>query len=900
MFAVLGLAILCGGCPVALAQTVEITATVAPFGGTLSVGAPYNKSGSSISFTANAGAAITITATLLNPTTSAFVSWTENDVALTASTDLNFTTAAGVNRDFVANFNNPPRLVSAKKIRKRSTVKFLATWIPNIEGADTFPAFYYGPTVNNQDVIQAEDGLGNRGMRGTFPVTVSAIVSGLPASYTLKWRAFAGTNGITTSDPPQNVEDPNYVFDDGVDLPTIDLDFFAQVRRSATSATLSADVLPVQNEATAVLEYGLSAAYGSTSGPIALTSFGDGSLNSRRVDFLLTALSPSTTYHYRVKADNRDTSGAGGETATGDRTFTTLARPYIVAVSASPPHGGTVSGGGMFAEFGVATVIATPNSGFAFVNFTEAGVQVSTSRNITFGVGGDRTLVANFAVLPGHHTIAASASPANGGTVSGAGAFPDGQNVTLVATPNSGFTFLNWTEGTTIASTTASYSFPANADRNLVANFIPVGQTYLLTLSATGDANGFIFTDPEGEFVAAPAGVRQRRFPAGTVVSLDPFDARGYFVRWSDDASGSAVPLAVTMDRDKSVSAEFVPYAAAAGTYRGTITDATGAPVGLIVGTVTRTGRYTLVIYRRGQIFRRAGPLFDDGKFSVSILDALTSQNLELIFTFNTQGSAISLEQVVNATRSAAGSIRRAFTLYSSKNPAPPAGRYTLLLPADATQLGLSTYPQGTGYATLVISTTGVVSVTGKAGDGTALSLRSAVIDQDDLVPLYTRLYASPPGYLAGTLDLRRITDASDADGRLRWLKPPQVRVQPYQAGFVGTVAAVGSRYTAPTLVAPGNLRLSQGGLLGPLQRAITVPLRSGAVVQIPGEEKLALKFNALNGLFTGSLTPGALANPADPRRRSISGALFQTGRVAGGLFTAPNGTGKLEIALAP
>ena len=46
--------------------------------------------------------------------------------------------------------------------------------------------------------------------------------------------------------------------------------------------------------------------------------------------------------------------------------------------------------------------------------------------------------------------------------------------MTVTATANPGYAFVNWTEGGVPVSATASYLFPAGADRTLVANFTPV------------------------------------------------------------------------------------------------------------------------------------------------------------------------------------------------------------------------------------------------------------------------------------------------------------------------------------------------------------------------------------------------------------------------------------------
>jgi hypothetical protein len=71
------------------------------------------------------------------------------------------------------------------------------------------------------------------------------------------------------------------------------------------------------------------------------------------------------------------------------------------------------------------------------------------------------------------HTIKTSALPSAGGTTTGGGEYNGGANVTVVATANPGYAFVNWTESGTPVSTSASYSFTASADRTLVANFAP-------------------------------------------------------------------------------------------------------------------------------------------------------------------------------------------------------------------------------------------------------------------------------------------------------------------------------------------------------------------------------------------------------------------------------------------
>lgn len=69
------------------------------------------------------------------------------------------------------------------------------------------------------------------------------------------------------------------------------------------------------------------------------------------------------------------------------------------------------------------------------------------------------------------YAINTTAAPSVGGTTSGGGTKIAGASVTVSATANPGYNFVDWTEGTASVSTAASYLFTASGNRNLVANF---------------------------------------------------------------------------------------------------------------------------------------------------------------------------------------------------------------------------------------------------------------------------------------------------------------------------------------------------------------------------------------------------------------------------------------------
>jgi uncharacterized repeat protein (TIGR02543 family) len=297
-------------------------------------------------------------------------------------------------------------------------------------------------------------------------------------------------------------------------------------------------------------------------------------------------------------------------------TFTSI--PQVTLTSA-PAAGGTTTGTGTFAQGSIASVTATPNTGFVFTNWTENTTVVSTSSSYQFTVAGNRTLVANFtAVVTGNFAVVLSAAPVAGGTTGGGGSFSSGSTVTTTATPATGYTFVNWTDNGTAVSTSSSYQFTLTGNRALVANFkvIPASQVALVlssspaaggstigagsftvgtSVTATATPNaGYTFTNwtENGTIVSTSAAYifplsanrtlvanftaitftltvtavngtvvknpNQATYNSGSTVQLTATPSLGYtFTSWSVDASGSTNPLTVTMNANKNITANF-------------------------------------------------------------------------------------------------------------------------------------------------------------------------------------------------------------------------------------------------------------------------------------------------------------------------------------------------------
>jgi sugar lactone lactonase YvrE len=119
-----------------------------------------------------------------------------------------------------------------------------------------------------------------------------------------------------------------------------------------------------------------------------------------------------------------------------------FARVSVVTVVASPTNGGTVIGGGTYLVGSNAVLAAMPANNWGFGGWDDGST--SLVRAITVPAS-NSTYTATF-LAPA--SITAGVTPPAGGSVTGGGTYSPGTNITLLAIPNSGWGFLNWTDGT--------------------------------------------------------------------------------------------------------------------------------------------------------------------------------------------------------------------------------------------------------------------------------------------------------------------------------------------------------------------------------------------------------------------------------------------------------------------
>ena len=151
-----------------------------------------------------------------------------------------------------------------------------------------------------------------------------------------------------------------------------------------------------------------------------------------------------------AKEDSQDPNNAPSQ----------ITRQYTLSVSSG--DGGSVSGGGTFLQGTEVSLTATASVGYSFSSWSNG----STNNPLTVTLNANTSISANFEALPNTYTLTVSAG--EGGSVSSeGGAYEEGTQLTLTASPDDGYQFISWSNG----STEAFLNISVNDNIALQANF---------------------------------------------------------------------------------------------------------------------------------------------------------------------------------------------------------------------------------------------------------------------------------------------------------------------------------------------------------------------------------------------------------------------------------------------
>ncbi len=181
--------------------------------------------------------------------------------------------------------------------------------------------------------------------------------------------------------------------------------------------------------------------------------------------------------------------GGAGHTASFVRITATL------TVTANPTNGGVVTGGGTYPVGTQVVITASANSGWLFTEWNDG--DKLPARTVTVPATG-AVYTAEF-VIAGVITV--SASPTNGGAVTGGGTYAAGSQVEITAAANPGWTFAGWNDGNTQAARTITVAAGA---ADYIAYFTESGAGSLTLAGhfSTAGARGVALDGTAHAFVA--------------------------------------------------------------------------------------------------------------------------------------------------------------------------------------------------------------------------------------------------------------------------------------------------------------------------------------------------------------------------------------------------------------
>lgn len=163
--------------------------------------------------------------------------------------------------------------------------------------------------------------------------------------------------------------------------------------------------------------------------------------------------------------------------------------PTAQEVPLTPPSGMEATN----VQGAVSELFTSVSEGKALIASAVTDMGVDTPADASFQTIHDNVLAieAGGSLPDNMRTITLAADPPEGGTVSGGGAASDGMTLTINAEPNAegNYLFDCWKENGAVVSEEPLYTFPVNADRNLIAAFsvkssrLPEGYTEVAYIS---------------------------------------------------------------------------------------------------------------------------------------------------------------------------------------------------------------------------------------------------------------------------------------------------------------------------------------------------------------------------------------------------------------------------------
>jgi len=262
---------------------------------------------------------------------------------------------------------------------------------------------------------------------------------------------------------------------------------------------------------------------------------------------------------------------------------------HTITVTANPANGGAVSRNPnqTYYTFGMKTnLMVTPATGYEFVGWS--GDTTSAQNILTVTMNGDKTLTANFRYIQKTYKLTTNMSPLYGGNITRSPdkeAYVAGEEVTVTATPATGYSFIGWTGAVSGSSRVNRVKVTMDGDKILTAGFyrklelepkpepepaaqvptiggdktrkVSARRTYTLTTNLSPSNGGFVYRSPNKEAYSAGEKIIVTCLPASGYAFTDWTLNNWNDTGWTSETLSENPVVTITMDRHKALTANF-------------------------------------------------------------------------------------------------------------------------------------------------------------------------------------------------------------------------------------------------------------------------------------------------------------------------------------------------------